>query len=168
MRNWRVAIALFVPLSAVLIAAPNLAHAQDECAELTKPPKLAHAKDIGKVQYEAYCAGCHGISGKGDGPLRKCLTKPPADLSQLQTRNGGQFPTTGLFDIIDGREEVAAHGPRDMPVWGKTFKKEDTTEVTCETDECFYSKFWRGRILALINYIRTLQVVSPISGDREW
>lgn len=146
----------FAVLGAALITAPVLLHAQG-------------AKDIGKVQYETYCAGCHGINGKGDGPLGKWLRKPPpADLTQIQKRNGGRFPSKKLFDIIDGRGDVAAHGPRDMPVWGKIFREQDTAVPPCKTDECFYSKFWRGRILALMAYIRTLQEGYPASGDRNW
>jgi mono/diheme cytochrome c family protein len=146
---------LFAPLAAVLTAAPDLAHAQD-------------AVDIGKALYDAHCAGCHGISGKGDGPLSDSLAKPPADLTQLSGRYGGYFPSNKIFDIIDGRKDVAAHGPRDMPVWGKIFQKEDTSTAPCNTNECFYSKFWRGRILAIMNYLRTLQKPHPVGGARDW
>jgi mono/diheme cytochrome c family protein len=153
MRKWRIAIALFAPLSAVLTAAPIFARAQG-------------VNDIGKAEFETYCAPCHGTDGKGDGPVAIWLKKKPADLTQLQSHNGGRFPTNKIFDIIDGREEVGTHGPREMPVWGKFFKQEDTSVAPCETDECFYTKFWRGRILAIIIYIRTLQDVSAIGGDR--
>jgi mono/diheme cytochrome c family protein len=150
MLKWRIAFALFASLGAVLTAALNLAHAQD-----------ADAKDIGKALYNAYCASCHGISGKGDGPLSSSLAKPPADLTRLKNRYGGYFPSNKIFDIIDGRKDVAAHGSREMPVWGEVFKKDDTSTAPCNTDECFYGKFWRGRILALMNYLRTLQVSYP-------
>jgi hypothetical protein len=99
------------------------------CAVLTTTFCFAHAQEaqsIGKAAYETYCAGCHGISGKGDGPHANSLTKPPADLTQIQNRNGGRFPSRELFDIIDGREEVAAHGTREMPVWAKIFKQQET------------------------------------------
>jgi mono/diheme cytochrome c family protein len=145
-----------VVLFAALTTAPIFAHAQE-------------AENIGKVQYETYCATCHGVNGNGDGPTAKWLTKPPADLTQIQKRNGGRFPTKKVFDIIDGRAEVAAHGPREMPVWGKIFKQEDTSVAPCKADECFYSEFWRGRILALIRYIRTLQEgYPPAGGTRDW
>jgi mono/diheme cytochrome c family protein len=56
-------------LRAALLTAPIFAPAQE-------------ARNIGKAAYEAYCAGCHG-----NGPDAKSLTKPPADLTQLQKRN---------------------------------------------------------------------------------
>jgi mono/diheme cytochrome c family protein len=140
-------------------------------ATLTIAPVFAHAQEAqstGKVAYETYCASCHGISGKGDGPLGKSLKKPPADLTQLQSRNGGKFPSSEVFDIIDGREDVAAHGPRTMPVWAKVFKEQESEAPPCEDNECFYTKFWRGRIIAIIAYIRTLQEDPRSGGYREW
>jgi mono/diheme cytochrome c family protein len=157
MLKWPVAFALFATFGAVLTATPIFARAQD-------------AKDIGKAEYEKYCADCHGISGKGNGPRAESLAQVPTDLTKIQRRNGGVFPSNKLLDIIDGREYVAAHGPRDMPVWGRLFKEQDTTHPPCEGNECFYSKFWRGRILAIVTYIQSLQVdlaKSPI-GDRSW
>lgn len=142
-------------LGAALLTAPIFAPAQE-------------AQNIGKAAYETYCAGCHGISGKGNGPDAKRLTKPPTDLTQLQKRNGGRFSSDYLFNIIDGREDVAAHGPRAMPVWGKVFKEQDTAVAPCEGNKCFYSKFWRGRILAIITYIRTLQDKHAYGGARDW
>jgi hypothetical protein len=154
------------------------------CAVLTTTFCFAHAQEaqsIGKAAYETYCAGCHGISGKGDGPHANSLTKPPADLTQIQNRNGGRFPSRELFDIIDGREEVAAHGTREMPVWAKIFKQQETEAPPCQGNECFYTKaspcqdnecfykrFWRGRILAIITYIQTLQERPRTGGYRDW
>jgi mono/diheme cytochrome c family protein len=144
-----------VVFGAILATAPIHAHAQE-------------AAITGKVAYERYCASCHGTSGKGDGPIAKLQEKPPADLTQLRSLHGGQFPSNSLFDIIDGREDVAAHGPRTMPVWAKVFKEEETEAPPCEDNECFYTKFWRGRILAIIAYLRTLQEKPRLDGYREW
>jgi mono/diheme cytochrome c family protein len=144
-----------VVLGAVLTTAPFYAHAQD-------------ALSTGKMAYERYCESCHGTSGKGDGPLARVQRKPPADLTQLQSLHGGKFPYNQLFDIIDGREDVAAHGPRTMPVWAKVFKEEETEAPPCEDNECFYTKFWRGRILAIIAYLETLQRKHRRGGYREW
>lgn len=138
---------------------------------LATTPLLAHAEEAlstGKVAYEKYCASCHGITGKGDGPLASFQTKPPADLTQLRSLHGGKFPSNQLFDIIDGREVVAAHGPRTMPVWAKVFKEEETGAPPCQDNECFYTKFWRGRILAIVTYLRTLQERPRSDGDRNW
>ena len=37
--------------------------------------------------YAAYCSGCHGATGKGDGEMARGLAKKPADLTHLSTRN---------------------------------------------------------------------------------
>jgi len=40
-------------------------------------PSLARGAQV----YQANCAGCHGITGRGDGPLATALTPPPASLT---------------------------------------------------------------------------------------
>jgi mono/diheme cytochrome c family protein len=73
--------------------------------------------DIGKMEYDAACAVCHGRSGTGDdGPIKSLFASPMPNLTVLAKNNKGVFPFDRVFQIIDGREEVKAHGPRDMPV----------------------------------------------------
>jgi mono/diheme cytochrome c family protein len=76
-----------------------------------------------KEMYKTWCATCHGLSGKGDGPAASALKKAPADLTQLSKKNGGKFPTERVRKYIDGTDaSVAAHGSREMPVWGTEFQ----------------------------------------------
>lgn len=75
----------------------------------------------GQMSYRQYCASCHGLKGEGDGPMARVLTTPPANLRLLSERYGNPLPTETIARIIDGRAAVKAHGPRDMPVWGKRF-----------------------------------------------
>jgi mono/diheme cytochrome c family protein len=75
-------------------------------------------REFSEKEFIKSCAPCHGVTGKGDGPIAKSLTKAPADLIKLSQKNGGVFPTSSVYDIIDGRTEVLGHGPREMPVWG--------------------------------------------------
>ncbi|MDG2048733.1 MAG: cytochrome c [Myxococcota bacterium] len=35
----------------------------------------------GKALFEANCASCHGVSGKGDGPVGSALNPPPRDFT---------------------------------------------------------------------------------------
>jgi len=72
----------------------------------------AQGHDRGKDEYMRSCESCHGISGKGNGPAGKHLAKPPADLTRLSQSNGGVFPFVRVFEVIDGRLDVAFHGPR--------------------------------------------------------
>ena len=75
----------------------------------------------GQAEYLNSCAVCHGVDGKGNGPLRDLLMKRPADLTRLSKRNGGTFPYSRVFATIDGRYAVPSHGDREMPVWAASF-----------------------------------------------
>lgn len=48
------------------------------------------------------------------------------DLTALAKNNNGVFPFDRVYQIIDGRREVLAHGPRDMPVWGRNFNMQSS------------------------------------------
>ncbi len=130
-------------LGAALAAAPVLGYAQDV--------------DIGKLEYVKNCAVCHGVSGKGDGPLAASLKKSPADLTKIQTDNSGVFRFDRLYEVIDGREAVEAHGPRDMPVWGNEYIGQAVGLTGGLGTSKEYESFTRGRIIALIGYIYSLQ-----------
>src|SRR5688572_31026525 len=77
----------------------------------------------GPEVYRTYCASCHGVSARGDGPLAKHLRFSPPDLTLLAKRNGGTFDDAAVYRIIDGRKPVKGHGGPDMPVWGDAFKR---------------------------------------------
>ena len=72
----------------------------------------------GRELYVEHCAACHGTKRDGHGPLEHELTTPPADLRLLSRRYGNPLPEEEIARFMDGRADVAAHGPRDMPVWG--------------------------------------------------
>ena len=60
-------------------------------------------------------------SGKGDGYFAQYLKLPIPDLTTIQQRNNGVFPTDRMVEIIDGRTALKGHGPRNMPIWGTTY-----------------------------------------------
>lgn len=104
----------------------------------------------GRDTFLRYCASCHGPEGRGDGPLAPTLTKPPADLTQLAKKNGGRFDEHAVLAFIDGRRQVAAHGSRDMPVWGAVFEEEGRDEPYPAYQSLLKSRF-------LVDYLRTIQ-----------
>lgn len=72
----------------------------------------------GRELYLQHCAACHGTNADGHGSLEHELTAPPADLRLLSRKYGDPLPEDKIARFMDGRADVAAHGPRDMPVWG--------------------------------------------------
>jgi len=116
------------------------------------------ARELSKAEFNKSCAQCHGVTGKGDGPLGMYLTKAPADLTKLSQQSGGVFPFSRLYDVIDGRSEVSAHGPREMPVWGEAYTQEMQNRWPTDVlSEALIQTITRMRILMLIEYISTLQ-----------
>ena len=104
----------------------------------------------GEVLYRHYCASCHGLTGKGDGPLAASLRRPPIDLTTLRRRGGGRFDEAAVMAAIDGRRVVTEHGPREMPVWGVVFEEELKDQPYTR-----YTGALRSRILA--DYLRSIQ-----------
>jgi mono/diheme cytochrome c family protein len=107
------------------------------------PMKRTQASD-GAGMYNAYCASCHGLGALGDGPAAKAMTKAPADLTKLSARNGGTFPETKIKRYIEGADEIAAHGSRDMPVWSTLFRSMERDTVPL-------------RIQALSDFLKSIQ-----------
>jgi mono/diheme cytochrome c family protein len=110
--------------------------------------QVAHPS--GEVLYHRYCASCHGVAGKGDGPLAASLRKSPTDLTTLAQRAGGRFDEAAVMAVIDGKRLVAEHGPREMPVWGAVFDEELKDQPYTQ-----YTGLLRAQVLA--DYLRTIQ-----------
>ena len=105
----------------------------------------------GKTSFMNNCAACHGPDGRGGGAVAGKLEKSPTNLTLLSKTNGGAFPFEEVYDTIDGREQVGAHGPRDMPVWGSEYK------MGVPTASGSSEAVVRGKILELILYIESIQ-----------
>jgi mono/diheme cytochrome c family protein len=105
----------------------------------------------GEVLYLRHCAACHGESGRGDGPVAASLQTPPADLTTIARRAGGRFDEARVMGSIDGRHQVAAHGPREMPVWGAVF----TGELDDRRHEAWVVL---RKARSLTDYLRSIQV----------
>lgn len=123
----------------------------------------AEEDTIGADEYRISCLSCHGVGGRGDGPLARYLTVKPTDLTQLAKNNGGQYPNLKagaypflrVYQVIDGRADVAVHGDRAMPVWGNRYLADQPGGVAPYGG--VYEKVVRGRILELVYYIQSIQ-----------
>jgi mono/diheme cytochrome c family protein len=112
--------------------------------------------DFGKREYNLKCASCHGLTGKGDGYYQPLLTVAPTNLTVITKKNNGVFPLDYVVQAIDGRGSVKAHGPREMPIWGRDFAIEAGEryfDVPYDGDAVV-----RARILALVDYLNRLQI----------
>ncbi len=98
---------LFVSLVAIAIQFASLANAGEA-------PVLSGAQ-----LYSTFCASCHGSTAHGDGPVAPLLKTAVPDLTLFAARRGGVFSPKEMQRIIDGRISIAAHGTREMPVWGR-------------------------------------------------
>jgi mono/diheme cytochrome c family protein len=81
----------------------------------------AAAEPDGAKLFLDHCAACHGAMGEGDGPVATSMAIGVPSLRTLAMRNGGVFPEDAVAAYIDGREPRAAHGHRQMPIWGDVF-----------------------------------------------
>lgn len=84
------------------------------CALLAAPAAV-QAADVaaGKALYEANCSSCHGMQGKGDGPVGAALNPKPRDFSKgefkFDTDKDGKTGTeTDLENVI--KNGAAAYG----------------------------------------------------------
>ena len=102
----------------------------------------------GSAVYKTYCATCHGVEAKGDGPLAQNLRHAPPDLTLLAKRNGGTFDAEAVHRMIDGRDPVKNHGGPDMPVWGDAFKR---------SSEGYSEEAVKARIAGLVEHLRAVQ-----------
>ena len=84
---------------------------------------VAQAQDAaqGGEVFMQYCATCHGVEARGDGPMNSVLVIQPTDLTQLAAENGGTFPTSRVVARIDGRDPLVSHGS-PMPIYGQFFE----------------------------------------------
>lgn len=88
---------------------------------LSLPESGAQEKSEGRKLYLIYCSGCHGESGRGDGPAAKALPAKPANHTDGAVMN--QLSDKYLFDIITKGGASVKKSPV-MPAWGKLKEKQ--------------------------------------------
>ena len=112
-------------------------------------------KGVGQKDYEVRCSLCHGLDAKGDGVFNKVLKVVPPDLTVLAKNNGGLFPAERIGMVIDGRVDIASHGPRDMPIWGQRYAV-DAAEKFVDFPYA-QEAYIRARVLMLVEYLYRIQ-----------
>ena len=76
----------------------------------------------GQEIYQQFCAACHGVDAKGNGPAASRLKTPPPDLTTLAKRHMGKFPYDYVAGVLRFGPGPSAHGSSDMPTWGPIFQ----------------------------------------------
>jgi mono/diheme cytochrome c family protein len=120
----------------------------------------AQKHDVGQTEYLSSCGACHGSDAKGRGPMANQLKVAPADLTQLAKKNGGIFPVNAVYEKIDGRQEVKAHGTREMPIWGYRYMPWPNPSLNPYLDDPSYGLaqlLIHSRILSIIDYLDRVQ-----------
>ena len=138
---WHSSFVVGVTLTVALFATGT--RADDATDEQTR-----NNAPLGSYLFKTYCASCHGVGARGDGPLADAMRRRPANLLEIATRNKGTFPGELVYKIIDGRTKVPGHGGPDMPVWGDAFMR--TSDGTDEASV-------KHRIQALVDYLESIQ-----------
>jgi mono/diheme cytochrome c family protein len=121
--------------------------AAQETATIKKVPLAPTSPVSGGEMFDNYCASCHGKDGIGNGPVTVALKHSPANLTTLTARNDGKFPELRVSQAIMGDFQIAAHGSREMPVWGSLLGSLDNRSPAMV----------RLRVQNLTDFVRTLQ-----------
>jgi mono/diheme cytochrome c family protein len=121
----------------------------------SSPRETMHvAGESGATLFRLNCASCHGVEGHGDGPAAKSMSVSVPDLTRIAERRGGRFPREEVARIVDGLSPLAAHGSREMPVWGYEFfdpRLEDEAAHALAVE----------RVDRLVEYLASIQARGP-------
>ena len=111
---------LVIAVAATL--ATGMSYADQSKSKVTIPVTRT-APSNGKLMYSSYCAPCHGVDGRGQGPVATALRTPPMDLTVLSRNIHGKFPDTHIVSVLQSGVEIPSHGSAEMPVWGPILAK---------------------------------------------
>jgi len=127
--------------------ATGMSYADQSKSKVTIPVTKTSAAS-GKLMYSSYCAPCHGVDGRGQGPVASALRTPPMDLTMLSRNNHEKFPDTHIVSVLQNGAEIPSHGTAEMPVWGPILGKMNQSNP-------------QDRLLRISNlsrYLETMQV----------
>jgi mono/diheme cytochrome c family protein len=124
------------------------ARADNSAADLVK---------IGAVDYQNFCAACHGKDANGNGPVAAELKTAPPSLRKLAARREGVFDVNEITKIIDGRDMPRAHGTPEMPIWGNLFRFVAEASGILASNLEDTEKDAQKHIFAIAKYLETIQ-----------
>jgi mono/diheme cytochrome c family protein len=138
-------LGMLVVATSVCLAQTNTDH---KTVVKQAPIKQTNAAS-GKEMFSQYCAPCHGVDGKGNGPAASAMKSQPTDLTQLARKNNGNYPANHVASVLKFGEGAgsSAHGSAQMPVWGPLLQSLDK----------FHDTVMQQRVSNLVSYIETLQ-----------
>jgi mono/diheme cytochrome c family protein len=94
---------------------------------LLPAPVLAQGNAAkGKELYTKHCAGCHGPTGKGDGPAAAALTPKPTDFTNKAYMAG--LKDQYLFDLVQKGGAAMGKSPLMTP-FGSKLKEGEIRDV---------------------------------------
>jgi cbb3-type cytochrome c oxidase subunit III len=102
---------------------------------------------IGSHLYRSFCLVCHGVDGKGAGPIAKNLDLKPADLSSEQYRMENTEDLAAIIGDYRGREGAG------MPNWGAVLSRSELLDIAAyipkitQKDLRFTGDTRRGRVI---------------------
>ncbi len=89
-------------------------------------PSAAKDLSAAKVNYTTYCAQCHGVEGKGNGPSAATLNPKPRDFSDCRLM--ATIPdSTLMLAITEGG--AAANVSSKMPAWGQVLDSDQIADL---------------------------------------
>jgi mono/diheme cytochrome c family protein len=136
----------FTALAAAFVV--SMGYAQQSTTKVNIPVNKTPAYS-GKQMYTSYCAPCHGVDGRGNGPVAAALKVAPSDLTLLSKDHNGKFPSTHVMAVLQFGAETPAHGTAQMPIWGPIFGQMDHPAMNQDVQTL--------RISNLTRYVETLQ-----------
>jgi hypothetical protein len=123
----------------------GMGYADQSRAKVTIPVNRT-APTNGKQMFTSYCAPCHGVDGKGHGPVATALKTLPTDLTGMCRKNHGKFPDTHIVTVLQFGADAPSHSLAEMPVWGPILGKMNQTNS-------------QDRLLRISNLSRFLETI---------
>lgn len=84
----------------------------------------------GAAHYLFFCGNCHGVDGKGDGPLAAHLKILPTDLTLLQAGNSETSVAEQVLKALDGRHAIGETEAHRMPIFSDSLEVKTVLEIT--------------------------------------